>query len=93
MAKPDYQGLTRIIETAGYSPKGFRPAWKHESAVRQEVVLTSALIRFTFWLGRDPVVGDEPHRFPGRARDFVSGLKFRICDGDSCRSSLALSDY
>ena len=41
MAKPGYQGLTRIIEAAGYSAKGFRPAWKYESALRQEVVLTS----------------------------------------------------
>ena len=28
---------------------------KYESAFRQEVVLTSALIPFAFWLGGDPV--------------------------------------
>ena len=55
MAKPGYQGLTRIIKAAGYSAKGFRAAWKYESAFRQEVVLTGALIPFAFWLGRDPV--------------------------------------
>ena len=55
MAKPGYQGLRRIIEGAGYFAKGFRPAWKSESAFRQEVVLTSALIPLAFWLGRDPV--------------------------------------
>jgi diacylglycerol kinase (ATP) len=54
MAKPGYQGLTRIIKAAGYSAKGFRAAWKYESAFRQEVVLTGALIPFAFWLGRDP---------------------------------------
>jgi diacylglycerol kinase (ATP) len=55
MAKPGYQGLTRIIKAAGYSAKGFRAAWKYESAFRQEVGLTGALIPFAFWLGRDPV--------------------------------------
>jgi diacylglycerol kinase (ATP) len=55
MAKPGYQGLTRIIKAAGYSAKGFRAAWKYESAFRQEIVLTGALIPFAFWLGRDPV--------------------------------------
>jgi diacylglycerol kinase (ATP) len=55
IAKPGYQGLTRIIKAAGYSAKGFRAARKYESAFRQEVVLTVALIPFAFWLGRDPV--------------------------------------
>jgi len=55
MVKPGYQVLTRIIKAAGYSAKGFRAAWKYESAFRQEVVLTGALIPFAFWLGRDPV--------------------------------------
>jgi diacylglycerol kinase (ATP) len=55
IAKPGYQGLTRIIKAAGYSAKGFRATWKYESAFRQEVVLTIALIPFAFWLGRNPV--------------------------------------
>ena len=75
MAKPGYQGLTRIIEAAGYSATGFRPTWRHESALREEVVLTSVLIRFAFWLGRDPV-GDEPHRLSRRARDLCSAAVF-----------------
>jgi diacylglycerol kinase (ATP) len=33
----------------------FRAAWKYESAFRQEVVLTGALIPFAFSLGSDPV--------------------------------------
>jgi diacylglycerol kinase (ATP) len=48
MAKPGYQGFTRIIKAAGYSAKGFRADWEYESAFRQEVVLTGALIPFAF---------------------------------------------
>ena len=55
MAKPGYQGVTRIIKAAGYSAKGFRAAWKYESAFRQEVVLTATLIPLAFLLGRNPV--------------------------------------
>ncbi len=55
MVKPGYQGLTLIIKAAEYSTKGFRAAWKYESAFRQEIVLTGALIPLAFWLGRDPV--------------------------------------
>ncbi len=55
MAKPGNQGLTRVIKAAGYSAKGFKAAWKYESAFRQEVVLACALTPFAFWLGRTPV--------------------------------------
>ena len=55
MAKPGYQGFTRIIKAAGYSAKGFRAAWKYESAFRQEVILTATLIPLAFLLGRNPV--------------------------------------
>ena len=55
MAKPGYQGVTRIIKAAGYSAKGFRAAWKYESAFRQEVVFTATLIPLAFLLGRNPV--------------------------------------
>ena len=54
-AKLGCYGLTRIIEAAGYFAKGFRPTWKYESAFRQEVVLTGALIPFAVWLSRDAV--------------------------------------
>ena len=47
--------MTRIIKAAGYSAKGFRAAWKYESAFRQEVVLTATLIPLAFLLGRNPV--------------------------------------
>lgn len=53
MAKPGYTGLTRIIKATGYSLQGFRAAWKHESAFRQETLLTAVLIPFAIWLGQD----------------------------------------
>jgi len=53
MTKPGNQGLTRILNAAGYSAKGFRAAWTYESAFRQEVVLTLALTPLAVFLGRD----------------------------------------
>ena len=53
MAKPGYTGLTRIIKATGYSLQGFRAAWKHESAFRQEILLAAVLIPFAIWLGQN----------------------------------------
>jgi len=53
MAKPGYTGLTRIIKATGYSLQGFRAAWKHESAFRQETLLAAVLIPFAIWLGQN----------------------------------------
>jgi len=53
MAKPGDTGLTRIIKATGYSLKGFRAAWKHESAFRQETLLAAFLIPFAIWLGQN----------------------------------------
>lgn len=33
-------GMTRIIKATGYSLKGLQQAWRHETAFRQETVLT-----------------------------------------------------
>ena len=55
MAKPGYTGLTRIIKAAGYSWQGFRAAWKHESAFRQETMLALMLAPIAVWLGRNAV--------------------------------------
>jgi diacylglycerol kinase len=83
IAKPGYQGLTRIIKAAGYSAKGFRAARKYESAFRQEVVLTVALIPFAFWLGRDPVEIVDPCCVTITCGDCrASQFRDRIC----CRS-------
>ena len=48
-------GITRIIKAAGYSFKGLRAAWQHESAFRQEcfagiVLLPCAILLADSWL-------------------------------------------
>jgi diacylglycerol kinase (ATP) len=43
-------GLTRLKNAFGYSLAGFRAAYKHEDAFRQEVLLAAILIPLAFWL-------------------------------------------
>ena len=43
MAKTNATGFTRIINAAGYSWLGFKAAYKHESAFRQELALFAVL--------------------------------------------------
>lgn len=52
MGKPGHTGLKRIILAAGFSYKGFKAAWKYESAFRQEVFLTVVLLPAAIALGR-----------------------------------------
>ncbi|MGR5448547.1 diacylglycerol kinase [Vibrio sp. PNB22_3_1] len=42
--KPGNTGLTRIIKATGYSWKGLKVAFKHEAAIRQELVLLAIAI-------------------------------------------------
>ena len=55
MTKPGETGIRRIISATGYSAKGFRAAWKHEAAFRQELVLAVLLVPVAIWLGRSIV--------------------------------------
>ncbi|POP43031.1 diacylglycerol kinase [Superficieibacter electus] len=48
-------GLTRIINAAGYSWKGFRAAWINEAAFRQEGVAAVVAVIIACWLDVDPV--------------------------------------
>ena len=48
-------GLTRIINAAGYSWKGFRAAWINEAAFRQEGVAALAAIVLACWLDVDAI--------------------------------------
>ena len=48
MGKPGNTGITRIIKAFGFSMKGFRAAWKHEAAFRQELMLTVVLAPLAF---------------------------------------------
>jgi diacylglycerol kinase (ATP) len=47
-------GLTRLWNAFGYSLAGFRAAYKHEDAFRQEVWLATVLVPLALWL---PVPG------------------------------------
>jgi diacylglycerol kinase (ATP) len=43
-------GLRRLLNAFGYSLEGFRAAYKHEDAFRQEVWLAVVLIPLALWL-------------------------------------------
>ena len=43
-------GLTRLLNAFGYSVAGFRAAYKHEDAFRQEIHLAAILIPLALWL-------------------------------------------
>lgn len=43
-------GLRRLINAFGYSMDGFKAAYKHEDAFRQEVLLSLVLIPLAFYL-------------------------------------------
>ena len=55
MGKPGNTGLRRIFNATRYSVQGFRHAWLHEAAFRQEVALTILLLPLALWLGRTPI--------------------------------------
>jgi diacylglycerol kinase (ATP) len=45
-------GLPRLINAFGYSVAGFKAAFRHEDAFRQEVFLACVLIPLGFYLGK-----------------------------------------
>ncbi|VAW51082.1 Diacylglycerol kinase [hydrothermal vent metagenome] len=51
MAKTAATGITRIINAAGYSWLGFKAAYKHEAAFRQELALTLILTPIALYYG------------------------------------------
>ena len=52
MAKTGATGITRIINAAGYSWLGFKAAYKHEAAFRQEILLCMVLIPVALYFGQ-----------------------------------------
>lgn len=50
MIKPRNTGLTRIWKATRYSLQGLSAAWQHESAFRQELVLSIILLPVSFWI-------------------------------------------
>ena len=55
MGKTGVTGLKRIINAFGYSIKGLRAAFKHESAFRQETALLVILVPIAILLGQNVV--------------------------------------
>jgi diacylglycerol kinase (ATP) len=55
MGKTGVTGLRRIINAFGYSMKGLRAAFKHESAFRQETALLIVLLPIAILLGQNIV--------------------------------------
>ena len=51
----DNKGIRRLIKAAGYSFKGLAAAFRHETAFKQEVVLSPILILLALWLGEGGV--------------------------------------
>ena len=51
MAKTGATGITRIINAAGYSWLGFKAAFKHEAAFRQELALCAVLVPVALYFG------------------------------------------
>jgi diacylglycerol kinase (ATP) len=55
MSKPGNTGITRIIKATSYSWAGFKAAFKHEAAFRQELLLCLVLMPLGIWLGQTGV--------------------------------------
>ena len=51
MSKPGHTGFRHLIAATGYSAKGLRAAWQHESAFRQESLLGLIMLPLAFLLG------------------------------------------
>ncbi len=47
---PPHTGLLRVWKAFFYSLKGFRAAWRHEAAFRQESLLALALLPLLWWM-------------------------------------------
>ena len=55
MGKPGNTGFGRVIRAAKYSTQGFKHAWRHEAAFRQELGLTLVMAPLGLWLGSTPL--------------------------------------
>lgn len=55
MAGSTHRGVARILKAFGYSWAGFRDAFRHEEAFRQEIVLAAIAVPLGLWLGQSGV--------------------------------------
>lgn len=53
--KPNGHGFMRIVRAGVCSWQGFKAAWRHESAFRQEALLALIFIPLGLWLGQGGV--------------------------------------
>ena len=53
--KPNGRGLMRIVRATRCSWQGFKAAWRHEAAFRQEALLAIIFIPLGLWLGQGGV--------------------------------------
>ncbi|MCE8005102.1 diacylglycerol kinase [Billgrantia ethanolica] len=53
--KPARTGWRHLIDATGYSIKGLRFAFHHETAFRQELALCVVLLPLAWWIGAGPV--------------------------------------
>ena len=53
--KPNGRGFMRIVRAGVCSWQGFKAAWRHEAAFRQEALLAIVLIPLGLWLGQGGV--------------------------------------
>ena len=53
--KPGKTGIARLIAATGYSLKGIRASWRHETAFRQEVVLILVLFPASFFVAKSSI--------------------------------------
>ena len=53
--KSGKQGFARLVAATGYSIKGIRACWRHETAFRQEVLLTLVLFPASFFIAKTTV--------------------------------------
>lgn len=51
--KPNGTGFSRIFKATYCSLKGFKAAWVHEAAFRQETIIVAILLPFTFLLANN----------------------------------------
>nr|WP_094706053.1 diacylglycerol kinase [Hahella sp. CCB-MM4] len=49
------KGLKRLLLATGYSMQGFIAGWKHEAAIRQELVCTALLVPLAVYLGNTSI--------------------------------------
>lgn len=55
VGKPGNTGIRRLFRATIFSFQGFRHAFAHEAAFRQELALTAIMVPMAFWLGRTPL--------------------------------------